>query len=142
MATTLQNSAPGNGIVNIGRGIPIKVGTIGPSAGSAVAWTIPEPTRESDGGMVVQVGPGVTLGSGTIALEVSIDSGTSWAVFPTVTTPGVCTILTLTGQPGGDTAAIFMAQYFISGYGSGAQFRLGFVVAPTSGSSPVYVLAG
>lgn len=141
MPSTIQNS-PTPFPVSTGRGQSQKLGVIGPSAGSVVAWTLPEPTYQSQGGMIVQVGPGVTLGAGTFALEFSIDGGVSWAIFPTTTTAGVVTIYTLTGQPGSDTAAIFAASYTISGFGSGTQFRFGFVVAPTSGTSPVFVLYG
>jgi hypothetical protein len=139
MASANKNTnAPA--IVNLGRGIPVKLGTIG-AAGDTVVFSVPEPTRESNGFLIIQVGPGVTLGAGTFALEVSLDAGASWFTFATSTTTSSVIVFGLTGQPGGDAAAIFAAQYNIGGMGSGAQFRFGFVTAPTSGSSPVWALS-
>src|SRR5471030_2608172 len=107
-------------------------------AGDVVTFGISEPSGDSQGGMTLQVSPGGVIGAGTFALEVSIDQGASWSVMPPSTTP----TLALSGQPGGDTAAIFAAVYAISGFGSGATFKFGFVVAPTSGSFAVWGLMG
>jgi hypothetical protein len=142
MASAIANT--GGKPQSVGRGQSVLLGSIGPAAGSVVAFTLPEPTREPDGGFVIMVGSGGTmsLGSGTFGLEFSLDGGTSWALFPVATTVGVATIYALTGGPGSDTGALFAASYTISGFGSGAQFRFGMIVAATSGSAPVYVLYG
>jgi hypothetical protein len=129
-------------IAKLTRGKPINLGTIA-VAGDVVAFTVPEPSRDHQGALVIQVGPGnIVIGAGTFALEVSIDDGASWFTFPTVTTTGIVAIYAITGQPGGDTATVFAAQYNVSGFGSGARFRFGFVASPTSGSGPVWALVG
>jgi hypothetical protein len=121
---------------------PSPLGTI-TAAGDVVAFTVPEPSRDHQGNLVIQVGPGtLVLGPGTFALEFSLDAGASWAVFPTASTTGVEFVYGLTGQPGADTAAVFAAQYNVSGFGAGAVFRFGFVTGPTSGSAPVFALVG
>jgi hypothetical protein len=139
MASLIKNQ--GGKPQKLTRGFPANLGTIA-VAGDVVAFTVPEPSRDHQGNLVIQVGAGVTLGAGTFALEVSLDAGASWFTFPTTNTTGVAFLYALAGQPGSDTAAIFAAQYNVSGFGAGAQFRFGFVTAPTSGSSPVWALVG
>jgi hypothetical protein len=125
-------------VTKLPKGRNVNLGNI-VAAGDVVTFAISEPSGDSQGGMVIQVGPGGgTLGAGTFALEVSIDQGVSWAVIPPSATP----TLALTGQPGGDAAASFAAVYAISGMGSGATFKFGFVVVPTSGTYPVWGLIG
>jgi hypothetical protein len=141
MASASKNTQGGNVVPSLVGKLPkgrnVNLGSIA-AAGDVVTFTISEPSGDSQGGMVIQVGPGGgTLGAGTFALEVSIDQGATWAVMP----PGTPT-MALTGQPGGDAAATFMAVYTISGFGSGATFKFGFVVVPTSGTYPVWGLIG
>jgi hypothetical protein len=121
-------------VTKLTKGRNINLGSIA-AAGDVVTFGISEPTGDSQGGMIIQVSAGGVLGAGTFALEVSIDNGVSWANMAPLT-------LTLTGQPGADTPANFMAVYTISGFGSGSVFKFGFVVAPTSGSFPVWGLMG
>lgn len=129
-------------ITKLTRGKNANLGTIA-VAGDVVAFTVPEPSRDHQGALLIQVGPGnIVIGAGTFTLEVSIDDGASWFTFPTVTTTGVEVVYAITGQPGADTAAVFAAQYNVSGFGSGARFRFGFVASPTSGSGPVWALVG
>lgn len=123
-------------VTKLTKGKNVNLGTIA-LAGDVVTFGISEPTGDAQGGMTLQVSPGGVIGAGTFALEVSIDQGLSWSVMP-ASTP----TLALTGQPGGDTAAIFAAVYAISGFGSGSTFKFGFVVAPTSGSFAVWGLMG
>jgi hypothetical protein len=149
MASVTKNALiPGGPVVSalvlkLTRGRPVNLGSIA-VAGDVVAFDVPEPVDTFRGYCIIQVGPGnVVIGAGTFALEVSIDDGASWATVPIVAGPGAGSItLSLTGQPGGDTAALFMAQYSVGGMGSGARFRFGFVVSPTSGSAPVWALVG
>src|SRR5262245_7630283 len=134
MASTQKNQ--GGKATKLTRGSPANLGTIAVN-GDVVACTVPEPRRDHQGVMVIQVGPGLTGVTGTsFALEVSIDGAGSWALVPIATT------LAITGQPGSDTAAVFSATYNVSGMGAGAQFRFGLVAAPTGGSSPVFALVG
>lgn len=129
-------------ITKLTRGKNINLGSIA-VAGDVVSFTVPEPSRDHQGALIIQVGPGnIVIGAGTLALEVSTDDGASWVTFPTVTTTGVVAIYAITGQPGGDTAAVFSAQYNVSGFGSGARFKFGFVASPTSGTGPVWALVG
>lgn len=121
-------------VTKLPKGKNVNLGSIA-AAGDVVTFGLSEPTGDSQGGLVIQVSPGGTLGAGTFALEVSIDQGASWANMAPLT-------LAVTGQPGADTAAIFMAVYTISGFGSGSIFKFGFVVAPTSGTFPVWGLIG
>lgn len=139
MASVNKNTlSPGGAIVStlvtkLTRGKNVNLGTLAAN-GDVVSFTVPEPSRDHQGNIVIQVNPTGTLAGGTFALEVSIDQGASWAVL-------AGTALTLTGQPGGDTAAIFMAQYNVSGFGAGAIFKFG-LSALTSGSGAVWALVG
>jgi hypothetical protein len=130
MASLVKNQ--GGKAQKLTRGFPVNLGTLAAN-GDVVAFTVPEPSRDHQGNLVIQVGPGIT--GGTFALEVSLDGAVSWAVV-TGTSLGV------SGQPGSDNAAVFAAQYNVSGFGAGAQFRFGLATAPTSGSSAVTVLVG
>lgn len=121
------------GVVKLTRGKNTNLGTIS-AAGSIVAFNVPEPSRDHQGNIVIQVGPTGALTGATFALEVSIDNGASYATL-------TGTALTLTGQPGSDTAAIFMTQYNVSGFGAGALFKFG-LSAVTSGSGAVWALCG
>ncbi len=132
MASVIKNR--GGQATKLNRGSAVNLGSIA-TAGDVVAFTISEMTQFHNGTLMIQIGPGVTLGAGTVALEVSIDGAVSWVVVPIVTT------LAITGQPGSDTAAVFAATYNVSGMGGGAQFRFGFVASPTSGTSPVFAIA-
>lgn len=137
MPSTVVNTLIPGGVVvptlvtKLTRGKNINLGTLGAN-GNVVAFTVPEPSRDHQGNIVIQVAGNLV---GTTALEVSIDQATTWAVLAATVT------LTTTGQPGGDTAAVSMAQYNVSGFGAGAQFRFG-LSAFTSGTGTVWVLCG
>ena len=132
MASSVKNQ--GGKPTKLTRGFAANLGTIALN-GDVVAFTVPEPSRDHQGNVVIQVGPGLT-GTPNFALEISIDGAQSWAVLaPTVS-------LSASGQPGSDTAALFEAQYNVSGFGGGAQFRFGLTTAPTGGSSAVWALVG
>jgi hypothetical protein len=147
MASTIKNSLTAGGtavptlVTKLNRGRHTNLGILA-LAGDVVTFSISEPTFDSNGWLLIQVAPGVSLGSGTFSLECSIDQGASWFTFPAVTTAEAVFVFGLTGQPGGDTATVFAAKYQIGGFGGGALFRFGFVVAPTSGSSAVWALIG
>ncbi len=148
MASASKNAlSPGGAVVptlvtKLPKGKNTNLGTIAVS-GDVVSFTISEPTRDSNGWMVIQVGVGtVSLGAGAFVLEASIDQGASWFTYPTTSTSELVQVFTLTGQPGSDAAAIFAAKYAIAGFGSGALFKFGFSASPTSGSCPVWALVG
>lgn len=131
-STNVNSGVYANTAVKLTRGKPINLGTLGAN-GNVVAFTVPEPSRDHQGNIVIQVNATGAL-VGTFALEVSIDGGASYAVI-------AGTALTLTGQPGSDTAAVFMSQYNVSGFGAGALFKFG-LSAYTSGSGAVWALCG
>jgi hypothetical protein len=134
MASVNVNSGVyANTAVKLTRGKPIGLGTLGAN-GNVVVFTVPEPSRDHQGYLTIQVGSTGALTGGTFALELSLDGGTSYAVLTGTT-------LVLTGQPGADTPAIFAAQYNIGGYGSGALFKFG-LSAYTSGTGVAYALIG
>src|SRR5262249_48089964 len=117
-------------VTKLTRGFPAKLGTL-VAANTAVAFTVPEPTRDNQGFLVIQV----TGTAGTTAvLEASIDGGATWALF-------TLTNFTVTGQLTGDTAAVAMYQVQIAGFGAGALFKFGYTGAgtPTAG---VWALVG
>jgi hypothetical protein len=125
-------------VTKLTRGFPAKLGSV-TASGDVVAFALPEPSRDHQGFLIIQAVGGTTP---TFALEVSIDGAATWAVVPVAAGPGAGSItLTLTGQPGGDTAAAFMAQYNVSGFGAGAQFRFGRTDA-NGGASAVWALVG
>lgn len=108
-------------VVKLTRGFPAKLGTL-IAANTAVAFTIPEPTRDNQGVLVIQTSG--TAGT-TATLEGSIDGGNTFFVIPASTTP----TLAITGQLTGDTAATFAACYQVSGMGAGTLFKFGFAGA-------------
>ena len=146
MASASKNTQSGTVVPTLVTKLPkgknVNLGSIAVS-GDVVSFAISEPTKDSNGWLVIQVGVGtVSLGPGTFGLEVSIDQGASWFTFPTTSTSEQTIVFGLTGQPGSDTAAIFAASYHIAGFGSGALFKFGFTASPTSGSCPVWALVG
>lgn len=141
MASAVKNTLQPGGVVvptlitKLTRGKNFQLGSIA-AAGDVVAFSVPEPTRDNQGFVVIQVTSTVALVGPTFALEVSIDNAVSWAVLAPSTT------LTLTGQPGGDTAAQFMATYQVAGMGAGAQFRFGLSAVTSGGPAAVFALVG
>jgi hypothetical protein len=123
-------------VIKLTRGYPAKLGTV-TASGDVVSFSLPEPSYFNQAGLVIQVAGGTTP---TFALEVSIDGGATWATFPTTSTDDAVILLTLTGQPGGDPAATFMAKYFVDGMAS-ALFRFGRTDA-NGGNAVVWALVG
>jgi|SRR5579862_1416308 hypothetical protein len=120
-------------VVKLTRGFPAKLGTL-IAANTAVAFTVPEPTRDNQGALLVQV----TGTAGTTAtLEGSIDGGVTWFVIPASTTP----TLAVTGQLTGDTATTFAAIYQVSGMGAGTLFKFGYAGAGVP-TAVVWALVG
>jgi hypothetical protein len=114
-------------VVKLTRGRPWLLGTL-ILANTAVAFTIPEPTRENQGVLILQVtGAG---GTGP-TLEGSIDGGATWFVIPFTTTFAV------TGQLTGDTAALAAYSVTVSGMGAGTLFKFGY-----TGGTPTAVVWG
>jgi hypothetical protein len=134
LASAVKNTLiPGGAVVaslitKLPRGKNTNIGSV-TAQNDVVAFSISEPTGDSQGGMVIQAVGGVTP---TYALNVSIDQGVSWGSLPATTTLGAAAF--------GDTSS-FQAIYTISGYGSGAQFRFGRTDA-TGGAAVVWGLIG
>jgi hypothetical protein len=137
MASTTKNqpSASVNVVVpslvtKLTRGFPAKLGSV-TAQNDVVAFTVPEPTRDNQGAVVIQAIGGVTP---TYALEASLDGGVSWFTLTVAANP------TISAASFGDTSS-FAAVYTIAGFGSGAQFRFGRTDA-TGGAAVVWALVG
>jgi hypothetical protein len=118
-------------VTKLTRGKPAQLGTL-VAANTAVAFTVPEPTRDNQGVLIVQV----TGTAGTTAtLEGSIDGGVTWFIIPPLQTFAV------TGQLTGDTAATLAFSYTVSGMGSGLLFKFGFAGAGVP-TAVVWALVG
>jgi hypothetical protein len=106
-------------VINLSKGRPTKLGTL-ILANTAVAFNVPEFTRDYQGILVIQT----TGAQGTTpTLEASLDGAATWFLVPIKTT------FAITGQLTGDTAATFAAAYDVSGMGAGAQFKFGYAGA-------------
>lgn len=121
-------------VAKLTRGSAAKLGSI-QAAGDVVSFTVPEPTRDNQGFVVIQVAGTAFVGA-TFALEVSIDGGATWGVLAAATT------LAVTGQPGSDTAAILCNVYQIAGFGAGAIFKFGLSSVTSGGPGAVWALVG
>lgn len=133
-AATVNTLIPGgvvvpNLVTKLTRGKPVNLGTL-VAANTAVAFTVPEPSRDHQGFLALQV----TGTAGTTAtLEVSLDGG---ATFVTLTLTALGTT-TLTG----DTAAAAGYQVNVAGYGAGALFKFGYAGAGVP-TAVVWALVG
>lgn len=136
MAASLKNTLTPNGpvvatlVTKLNRGRAAQLGTI-VAANDAVAFTIPEPTRDNQGALCIQVQGGTTP---TCLLEASIDGGTSWFVVP------LPTVITTAAFGDAATTATFY-PITVSGLGSGATFRFGRTDA-NGGNAIVFALVG
>jgi len=139
MASTTKNQPSAsvnvvmpNLVTKLTRGFPVKLGSV-TAANDVVAFTVPEPTRDNQGAVVIQAIGGVTP---TYGLEASLDGGVSWfsVAPPAAPNPVIGAALF------GDTSS-FAAVYTIAGFGSGAQFRFGRTDA-TGGAAVVWALVG
>lgn len=133
-ATVNQPSAANNTpvptlVTKLTRGFPAKLGNL-IAANTAVAFTIPEPTRDNQGFLILQV----TGTAGTTAtLDVSIDGGATFFNL---------TLTTLVGTPlTGDTAATAAYQVNVAGMGGGALFKFGYAGAGVP-NAVVWALVG
>lgn len=133
-AATVNTLSPGGQpvptlVTKLARGKPANLGTL-IAANTAVAFTVPEPTRDNQGFLAIQV----TGTAGTTAtLEVSIDGGATFNSL-TLTPLGVATLT-------GDTAATAGYQVQIAGYGAGALFKFGYAGAGVP-TAVVWALVG
>ena len=129
MAASVKNT-PFPGTIKLTRGKAAHLGTI-VAANDAVQFTVPEPTRDNQGALCIQMVGGTTP---TGLLEASLDGGTTWFV---VTLPTVITTAAF-----GDTATTgTFYPITISGLGSGALFRFGRTDAG-GGNCVVWALVG
>ena len=119
-------------VTKLTRGFPAKLGSV-TAQNDVVAFTIPEPTRDNQGALVIQAVGGVTP---TYGLEASLDGGVSWFSVAQAAAPNPVIGAALFG----DTSS-FAAVYQVSGFGSGAQFRFGRTDA-TGGAAAVWALVG
>lgn len=94
-------------------------------------------TSQTYRGVLTLVGSGGAVTGPTWALEGSLDLGVSWFTIPANTTQP----LVLTGQLSGDTAAIFVTQYNVSGL-SGCLFKIGATAGTGWTAVTVYALVG
>lgn len=125
------------GTPSLSRGSAVKLGVINATSGvgSCIQFTIPEPTRDNQGFILIQtVG---TAGTNPPTLEVSIDGGNTWGVFSGSSST---IVLGVTGQLAGDAAAASMDAYQVSGMGAGALFRFGWTAGTPNAT--VWGLAG
>jgi hypothetical protein len=135
-AATVNTLTPGGPpvptlITKLTRGKNANLGAL-IAANIAVEFTIPEPTRDNQGVLILQV----TGTAGTTAtLEGSIDDGATWFIIPALQTFAV------TGQLTGDTAATLAFSYTVSGMGSGLRFKFGFAGAGVP-TAVVWALVG
>lgn len=127
MAASVKNK--GGLPTKLTRGFPANLGTIS-AANDVVAFTIPEPSRDHQGNIVIQVSAGLI--TPTFKLEASIDGGSSW--FDISISP-------VTTADFGDTACSGAVQVNVSGFGAGAVFRFGRNDAG-GGSAAVFALVG
>jgi hypothetical protein len=118
-------------VINLSKGRPTKLGTL-IAANTAVAFNVPEFTRDYQGILVIQT----TGAQGTTpTLEASLDGAATWFIVPIKTT------FAITGQLTGDTAATFAAAYDVSGMGAGAQLKFGYAGAGVP-TAVVWALVG
>lgn len=132
MAATVVNT-PNPGTIKLTRGKAANAGVIG-AANTVVQFTVPEPSRDHQGNIVIQVSNTGTLVGATFKLECSLDGGVQWfdVVLPTASTTADFT----------DTAASAgFGPVNLSGFGAGALFRFG-ISAVTSGTGTVWILCG
>jgi hypothetical protein len=108
-------------VTKLTRGKPAQLGTL-IAANTAVAFTVPEPTRDNQGVAILHITG--TVGT-TAVLEGSIDGGATFFIVPFLTTFAV------TGQLTGDTAAAAAYSFTVSGMGSGCLFKFGYSGAGT-----------
>lgn len=136
MASSVKNTlTPGGAVVptlvtKLVRGRAFDLGVI-TAANDVVAFTVPEPTRDNQGALCIEVVGGTTP---TCIMNASLDGGVTWFAFP------LPTVITTAGF--GDTATT--ATFYpiqISGMGSGAQFRFGRTDA-NGGGAHVFALVG
>lgn len=133
MAATVDN---GPGVPKLVRGRPELIGTL-TALEHVVAFSLQMNQDFSAKSMVIQVSAGTVT---TFALDCSLDGGATWFVVPaaSATVPAGYSLMAITGQLTGDSAASFAAVYDVQGFG-GALFHFG-VETGTVTSSPVWVL--
>lgn len=133
MAATIDN---GPNVPKLNRGYPVLVGTL-VGTEHAVAFSLQMNQDFSSKSMVIAVSAGTVT---TWSLDCSLDGGATWFVIPaaSATVPAGYSLLGITGQITGDSAASFAASFNVSGFG-GALFHFG-VLTGTISSSPVWVL--
>lgn len=117
-------------VVKLARGRSSDIGII-TAANDVVRFTIPEPTRDNQGALCIEVVGGTTP---TCLLNASLDGGITWFAMPLPTV--------ITTAAFGDTATT--ATFYpisVSGLGSGAIFEFGRTDA-NAGAAHVFALVG
>lgn len=120
-------------VLKLTRGFWTKLGQL-TAANTGVAFSISEPTYNSQGVMAIQVNG--TAGT-TATLECSIDGGNNWFIVPALSGAAAYSV---TGQLTGDSAAAAAFAYTISGLG-GALFKFGYAGAGVP-TATVFALIG
>src|SRR5260370_6178409 len=114
MASALKNALIPGGAAVVGlihkltRGKSTVLGDI-TAANDAVAFSVPEPTRDNQGTMVIQVAPGPV--TPVYALEVNLDGGVSF---------NTLTLTPITGASFVDLAASSTVVVSVAGFGGEA----------------------
>lgn len=123
-------------ITKLTRGFPAKLGIIANILTECVSFTIPEPTRDNQGFLIIQ-GQG-TITTPTALLEGSLDGGNSW--FGLTTSTNI--VLSVASLLTGDTPAGSADAFQVSGMGAGCLFRFGYSAGTPTGNLTIWALVG
>lgn len=136
MAVAVKNTMTVGGAVvpalvtKLTRGKAVNLGVI-VAANDVVRFTVPEPTRDNQGVLCIQMVGGTTP---TGLLNCSLDGGTTWFAMP------LPTVITTAGLTETATTGTFY-PITVSGLGSGALFEFGRSDAG-GGNTNVWALVG
>jgi hypothetical protein len=115
--------------------VPTSLGTIA-AITAPLQFGLGDMSENFRGIVTIQAAGGAVTGP-TWVLEGSLDQGATWFTIPANTTQP----LVLTGQFSGDTAALFIGQYNVSGL-SGGLFKFGATAGTGWTVTTVYALIG
>lgn len=117
-------------VIKLPRGKPVNLGVI-VAANDVVRFTVPEPTRDNQGVLCIQMVGGTTP---TGLLNASLDGGTTWFAVP------LPTVIITAGLTEAATTGTFY-PITVSGLGSGTTFEFGRSDA-NGGNTNVWALVG
>lgn len=131
MASTVVGST-----IKLTRGVHTFLGNLTSNA-QVIQFTIPEPTRDNQGFLIIQSN-GTLTGTGAATMEVSVDQGQTWSTLGTSST----IVLSTTGNINSDPAAAAADAFQVSGMGGGVLFRYGFPSTMTTVTVAVWACVG